>query len=68
MEKKTEADWHIIANRSLSLFVVVVKCVVEEVRDLVLLVGDEVGIGFEDDGLGVADPPCYGAVAHAFGQ
>lgn len=57
-----------LANRPLFLFVIVVVGVVEEVRNLVLLVGDKVGIGFEDDGLGVTDPPGYGAVTHAFGQ
>lgn len=46
----------------------VYSSLVEKVGYLVLLVGDEVGVCLEDDGLGVADPSRDGAVAHTFGQ
>lgn len=41
---------------------------VDELGDLVLLVGEEVRIGLQDDLFGVAYPSRDGAVAHPFGQ
>ena len=41
---------------------------VDELRDLVLLVGEEMGVGLQYDLFGVAYPSRDGAVAHPLGQ